>query len=233
MIARFAPKASGEHLTVAERNIILSSVGNASVKRSSKYVPGLTLVKLNENITVEDAIATLKDKSEVLYAYPNYIRKAATTPNDQYFGNQWGLTKISAPTAWDVRTNSDAIVAVIDTGVDYTHEDLVANMWTNPGEIPGNGIDDDNNTYVDDIYGYDFCTFDQPRDSDPMDDSIISHGTMCAGIIGAVGNNGTGITGVCWNVKVMTPKISCVLNSFINSSLQPLINIFPKIKGTV
>lgn len=93
-----------------------------------------------------------------------------------------------------------ALVAIIDAGTDYNHPDLAANIWTNPGEIPGNGIDDDGNGYVDDVHGYDFVN----RDGDPMDDN--GHGTHVAGTIGAIGDNGVGVAGVCWNVKIMPLK---------------------------
>ena len=92
------------------------------------------------------------------------------------------------------------VVGVIDTGIDYKHEDLAANIWINPGEIPDNGIDDDNNGYVDDIHGINSIT----GSGDPMDDHY--HGTHCAGIIGAVGDNGKGITGVNWTVKIIGIK---------------------------
>ena len=108
---------------------------------------------------------------------------------------------IDAPEAWDIGTGStDVVVAVIDTGVDYTHPDLAANMWVNPGEIPDNGIDDDGNGYDDDVYGYDFCNYD----GDPFDDHY--HGTHCAGTIGAIGNNSEGVAGVNWRVKIMALK---------------------------
>jgi len=108
---------------------------------------------------------------------------------------------IDAPEAWDVTTgNSNVVVAVIDTGVDYAHADLAANMWKNPNEIAGNNIDDDGNGYIDDIYGIDAVN----GDGDPYDDN--SHGTHIAGTIGAVGNNGIGVAGVNWNVKIMACK---------------------------
>jgi hypothetical protein len=108
---------------------------------------------------------------------------------------------IDAPEAWDTATGSaDVVVAVIDSGVDYNHEDLAANMWTNPGEIPANEIDDDHNGYVDDVYGIDTCN----GDSDPFDDN--GHGTHCSGTIGAVGDNSIGVVGVNWDVRIMTLK---------------------------
>src|SRR5262249_48878129 len=128
------------------------------------------------------------------------------------FSSLWGLhntgqtggtpdADIDAPEAWDVTTGSSSVVvAVIDTGVDYTHPDLAANIWTNAGEVPGNGVDDDHNGYVDDVHGYDFVN----NDGDPMDDHF--HGTHVAGTIGAVGNNGTGVAGINWNVKIMALK---------------------------
>ncbi len=109
---------------------------------------------------------------------------------------------IDAPEAWDITTGStNIVVAVIDSGIDYRHPDLAANMWVNRAELNGiHGVDDDDNGYVDDIYGYDFCN----SDPDPIDDHC--HGTHVAGTIGAVGNNGIGVAGVCWNVRIMALK---------------------------
>lgn len=152
------------------------------------------------------AIEALNADPRVAYAQPSYIYHAINTPNDPNFNLQWNMDQandadIDAPEAWDTATDaSAAIVAVIDTGVQYDHPDLAANMWTNPGEIPANGIDDDVNGWVDDVYGIDTVN----NDGDPMDDFF--HGTHCAGIIGAVGNNATGVAGVCWTARIMALK---------------------------
>ena len=178
---------------------------------------GVRHVGLREGVAVPAALRAYQQDPNVLYAEPNYIVYADATPNDPYFYRQWGLhnigqlggtpdADIDAPETWDVTTGSESIiVAVIDTGVDYTHEDLQTNMWVNPGEVPDNQIDDDGNGYVDDVYGFDFCTWEgKERDSDPMDDH--RHGSHCAGIIGAVGDNGVGIAGVNWTVQIMALK---------------------------
>ncbi len=133
-------------------------------------------------------------------------------PNDPRFNELWGLhntgqtggkvdADIDAPEAWSITTGSSSVVVgVIDTGVDYSHPDLAANVWTNPGEIPGNGLDDDGNGYVDDIHGYDFVS----NDGDPMDDN--GHGTHVSGTIAAVGDNGVGVTGINWDAQIMGLK---------------------------
>ncbi|MDD5433546.1 MAG: S8 family serine peptidase [Candidatus Pacebacteria bacterium] len=147
------------------------------------------------------AVEELKKSPKVKYVEPDFVVNGDVIPNDSSYSSLWGMTKILAPTAWDVSTGSDdVVVAVIDSGINYQHSDLVNNMWVNPGEIAGNGIDDDKNGYIDDIYGYDFVN----NDALPMDDN--SHGTHVAGTIGAVGNNGVGVAGVNWRVKIMALK---------------------------
>ena len=151
--------------------------------------------------SLKEIIAELEGSGVVEYAEPNYILSADVNSNDPRFNELWGLSKIDAPAAWSMTTGDpNIVVGVIDTGVDYNHPDLAANMWVNPGETPNNGIDDDGNGYVDDIYGIDPAN----GDSDPMDDG--DHGSHVSGTIGAVGNNGVGVVGVNWNVKIMALK---------------------------
>jgi subtilisin family serine protease len=146
---------------------------------------------------------------------PDFVLQAdATTANDPYYaaGHLWGLNNtgqsggladadIDAPEAWDLaRGNGSTVVGVIDSGVDYNHPDLAANIWTNPGEVPGDGLDNDANGYVDDVRGWDFAN----RDNNPMDDN--GHGTHVAGTIAGAGNNGVGVTGVNWNARIVPLK---------------------------
>lgn len=160
-----------------------------------------------------DQIAALGSRDNVIMAVPNWIVHAEAIPNDPNFGNLWGMNNSGTPNAdigmpevWDFYTDgSGKVVAVIDTGIDRTHPDLAANIWQNPGEIPDNGIDDDNNGFIDDDYGWDFYN----NDNDPDDDN--NHGTHVSGTIGAIGNNGIGVAGVSWNAKLMAVKF---LNSF-------------------
>ncbi len=166
------------------------------------------LPKPTDAKTLKALIEELSADPGIAYAEPDYIVSIDTddngvliSPNDPSYPDLWGMRKIDAEIAWDTTTDSNGIVVgVIDTGVDYTHVDLSDNIWTNPGEIPGNGIDDDGNGHVDDIHGLD-CIND---DSDPIDDH--NHGTHCAGTIGGVGNNGVGVAGVNWRTEIMALK---------------------------
>lgn len=132
---------------------------------------------------------------------PNYAYFASEVPNDPLSSSQYGISHMNLNTAWNRTTGSaDLLALVVDTGIQYTHPDLVNNMWVNPKETPANGIDDDGNGYVDDIHGYNAFA----RNGNPLDDN--GHGTHVAGIIGATGNNGVGVTGVAWNVKLVAAK---------------------------
>lgn len=159
---------------------------------------------------VDSAAQELARQRTVRYVEPNYVVHSSRLPNDHLFGEQWALRNagqyggksgadIHATDAWDLTTGANVTVAVIDTGVDYTHGDLSPNMWNNPADPP-NGVDDDHNGFVDDTHGANFIA----ENGNPMDDA--GHGSHVAGILGAKGNNGAGIAGVNWDVKVLALK---------------------------
>jgi subtilisin family serine protease/Ca2+-binding RTX toxin-like protein len=174
------------------------------------------------NLTVEQAIEQYSQDQRIQFIEPNYTNyelAAPIIPNDPSFNSLWGLNNIGqtggtvdadidAPEAWGqlqgwgwFPNTGNAVVGVIDTGVDYNHPDLINNIWTNPGEIASNGIDDDGNGYIDDVRGWDFYN----NDNTPTDG--YGHGTHVAGTIGAQGNNALGVTGVNWKVKIMPIQI--------------------------
>lgn len=182
-----------------DRMPLLRGHGAHRIKREFRVVPGLVLVELEKGVMMEEALRAFNLTRGVLYAEPNYRWHTLAMPNDPRFGELWGLhntgegggtagADIHALDAWMMQTGSSStLVAVIDTGVDYTHEDLAANMWINP--LGGK-----------DIHGYDYYN----HNPDPMDDH--GHGTHVAGTIGAVGNNGIGVVGVNWSVSLMALK---------------------------
>jgi subtilisin family serine protease len=178
------------------------------------------------NVELLTHLGALKELEGVEYAYPDYKIRISNLPNDSEFGNQWdfhntgattaagkGLVDadIDAPEAWEVSTGSrSVIVGILDTGMNYNHPDLKENVWNNPGEMgtdssgndkSTNGIDDDGNGYIDDFRGWDFVA----NDNDPIDEH--GHGTHTAGTIGAVGNNGIGVSGVNWQVSLVPLQI--------------------------
>lgn len=204
ILVRFKPAA-----TASEIRDFMDQLGATRLRRFQ------TIRTEQHHITrasVDDAVSRFQDHPAVELIEPNYIVHADDVPNDPQFHLLWGLQNtgqtggtpgadIGAVAAWDIQTGSPSVVvAVIDTGVDIHHPDLASNIWINPGEIPGNQIDDDGNGLVDDVHGYDFFN----RDPDPMDD--VGHGTHVAGTIAAVGNNALGVTGVAWNARIMPLK---------------------------
>ena len=179
-------------INTKSHGVVLETLGDLGWQR----------IKVPAGSKLSSVIARYMDSGQVEAVQPNFFYHLLNTPNDTSFGSMYGMTKISAPQAWDLATGSPAVVvADIDTGIKYTHDDLAANIWTNSGEIPTNGIDDDGNGFIDDYYGYDFFF----NDPDPLDEN--GHGTHTAGTLGAVGNNAIGVTGVNWNVKIMSIKI--------------------------
>ncbi|MGB9772942.1 MAG: S8 family serine peptidase [Bacteroidota bacterium] len=150
----------------------------------------------------------LRHDPSVEYAEPHYIQRLYETPNDPYISNQNFLSQIGAFRAWDVvKGDSTIIIGIVDSGVDWHHDDLSAHIWINTREIPNNGIDDDHNGFVDDVHGWDFAGNDGNHpDNDPKPGS--PHGTHVAGIAAAVTNNGIGVAGVGFSATIMPVKTS-------------------------
>lgn len=185
--------------------------------RKRMVLPGMYLLAIPDAdvASVPTTLARLESAGDLLrIAEPDYVVRAMDTfPDDTRFDELWGMhnegqtggaadVDINAPAAWDLFTGSgEVVIGVIDTGVDYRHPDLAANVWANPAEMAGvSGVDDDGNGFVDDRHGWDFAN----DDADPMDDH--EHGTHCAGTIAAVADNGEGVAGVIWHARIMALK---------------------------
>ncbi len=204
VIVRFKPEKvadkenKGQVISNAHKAVSATVVDDYDKKGLS----GMQVVKLKEGKNIEDAITEYSNNPDVLYAVPNYRINLFQSPDDPSFTMQWALPLMKTPEAWDQATGSDSvIIAILDTGIDYNHPDLAANIWTNPMEIIGNTIDEDGNGFIDDVRGWNFVG----ENNDPMD--INGHGTACAGIAGATGNNGIGIAGVMWDSRILPLKV--------------------------
>ena len=187
---------------------------DGAIQRKFTLVPGLAEVRVGTS--VGDALSVLRASKDVIAAEPNYKLQVADVPNDPSFTKQWALESptavhIDATRAWGLRKGTHFLkIAVLDTGIDRTHPEFADNIWSNPGEIAGDGIDNDANGYIDDTNGWDFSysapgTVRSNGDNDPNDGH--GHGTHVSGIIAAQGNNAIGVTGICWDAAIVPLKV--------------------------
>jgi subtilisin family serine protease len=181
--------------------------GQLLQKRASRIdLSTIYEIRFAQAIEVQKMLSLLRQQAGVIYAEPVYLRRISYDPNDPSLGNQTYLNIIKAREAWDVtRGDTSVVIAIVDTGVDWQHPDLAANIWRNYNEIPNNGIDDDGNGYKDDIRGWDFGGANGTEDNDPREEAP-THGTLVAGIASAVSDNGIGISGLGFNCKIMPVK---------------------------
>ena len=244
VLVRFRSDAAAKTAEYAVTSLRMANEGQVAARveqfEGSDLIEGLRLAHVAPDNTLE-AIKALKDRPDVLYAEPDYVRHIERTPNEPEFVNIWSLKNtgqlirdnyrssgalcptppctfsagtagvdIKAEQAWNITTGSrNIVVGVIDEGMDINHPDLAANIWTNPGEIPGNGIDDDGNGFVDDVHGWDFANNDNTVFDGPgtyPDNDTDAHGTHVAGTIGAQGDNGSGSVGINWQVSLLPLK---------------------------
>ena len=207
------PASPASKLAAVDKELKQLGSGPAVKSVSSLGGRSALLIETDTNVNYAELKASLSRLPGFRYVEPDFtISLDSTTPNDPRFPDLYGMNNvgqsggsadndINATEAWGITIGSrNNVVGVIDSGVDYNHPDLVGNIWTNPGETAGDGIDNDANGYIDDVHGYDFAN----GDGDPMDDN--GHGTHVSGTIGATGNNGLGVAGVSWQVQIMALK---------------------------
>ncbi|MCD6351166.1 MAG: S8 family serine peptidase [Armatimonadetes bacterium] len=203
-LVRLSPWVSGQRFAD-----MLARHNGRILKAFPRY--RMYLVSLPEGTTVRQGVAIWEAEAGVLDAEPNLLCYPSLVPNDPRYSEQYQWPRVSAPDGWDMTTGSPTVtVAVVDTGTDLDHPDLASRLWVNGDEVPGDGIDNDGNGYVDDINGWDFYDDDndpQPHPTDPVGEAGANHGTHVAGIIGAATNNGEGVAGHDWNCKLMTCKV--------------------------
>jgi subtilisin family serine protease len=228
ILVRFRGESAGLAAEAAVASLTAVEGGEIPVRieraRGLEIVRGLRLARVSAAET-ERALTALRARPDVLYAEPNYVRHKLSVPNDPQYPQQWAFKNntqfgggpgadIDAEQAWDItKGDHSVVVGVVDEGIDINHQDLQSNIWTNAGEIAGNGIDDDGNGYVDDVHGWDFFHNDASvYDGTPSESGIEAtdaHGTHVAGIIGAAGNNGVGIASINWQVAQRAATCPC------------------------
>lgn len=226
LIVQFSPGDDAAEQRMTARSVIgaelVRKIHTAAMVTAGSGV--MERVRLPEGMTVEAGIAAFQNLPGVVFAEPNWIYNINAESNDTNYtnGNMWGMYSNDQPTpvgpsgttnqfgsqaekVWnsDIIGSSSVVIGVIDQGIQVLHPDLNPNMWVNPHEIAADNIDNDGNGYVDDIYGWDFLNDDATVYDNPNDDF---HGTHVAGTIGARGGNGTGVTGVAWNVTMISSK---------------------------
>ncbi|MEK7860280.1 MAG: S8 family serine peptidase, partial [Chloroflexota bacterium] len=179
-----------------------AEVASAHVRAGARVLRDLPQIRWQVVEVAADRLSATREgyrrqRAVIEAAEFDHARELAHNPNDPYWPGRGHMLQIGADQAWNTQLGAPAIVVgVIDTGLDFTHPDIAANVWTNPGEIAGNGLDDDANGYIDDVHGYDFAY------DDPNPDDVFGHGTSCAGIIGALQDNALGVTGVAPHTRV-------------------------------
>jgi len=205
---------------------VLESLGAEIIDEGAPLSTALGYIRLRlpVGVSADQAISTLKRSGIAESAERNYVSGLDLEPNDPALSDLWGLNSIEARAAWGLGTGNDEIVvAVLDTGVDRSHPELQANMWTNLAETPGNGQDDDGNGFVDDYHGWHFDSVTGTSGNDP--DDIHGHGTHVSGTIGAAGDNGIGIVGVNWTTRIMA------INVFFDSAAGPRASLADIVQG--
>lgn len=182
--------------------------------KNSNILQRVFLIEFNDIQKVDLFIRELEALNLIEYAEKVPLTKTCLTPNDPSFSSQWGLSMINASNAWNYfSTGSNVVIAIVDDAIERTHADLAPNLWINPGEIAGNGIDDDGNGYIDDINGYDVAS----NDNNPNPPTVaFDHGTHVAGIASARSNNGTGVASIGYSCKLMCVKSTSSSSTITN-----------------